>query len=63
VRIAGELALAIEKDILDWWRADLTLPPHLGKQDMPHGGWTETVDSTEIDLAATMRRIQNLASG
>jgi hypothetical protein len=63
VRVAGELALAIEKDILDWWRADLTLPPHLGKQDMPHGGWTETVDSTEIDLAATMRRIQNLASG
>jgi hypothetical protein len=62
-RVEGELALAIEKDILDWWRADLALPPHLGRQDIPHGGWTETVDATEIDLAATIRRIQNLARG
>jgi len=62
VLVPGELALAIEKKILDWWRAELALPVHLGKQEMPHGGWTETVDSTEIDLAATIRRIQSLAS-
>lgn len=61
VRVPGELALTIEKDILDWWRTDLDLPMHLGKPEMPQGGWTETVDSTEIDLAATMRRIQVLA--
>jgi len=30
---------------------------------MPHGGWAETVDSTEIDLAATIQRVQNLATG
>jgi hypothetical protein len=29
---------------------------------MPHGGWTETVDSTEIDLAATIQRIKGLAA-
>jgi hypothetical protein len=63
VHVPGELALAIEKEILDWWRAELALPVHLGKQEMPHGGWTETVDSTEIDLAATTLRIQNLATG
>ena len=28
----------------------------------PHGGWAETVDSTEIDLAATIQRIQDLAA-
>ena len=60
VGVPGELALAIEKEILDWWRAELALPIHLGKREMPHGGWTETVDSTEIDLAATTQRIQNL---
>ena len=60
VHVPGELALAIEKEILDWWRAELALPIHLGRREMPHGGWTETVDSTEIDLAATIQRIQNL---
>lgn len=63
VGVPGKLALAIEKDVLDWWRTDLALPIHLGKQEMPQGGWTETVDSTEIDLAATIQRIRNLAAG
>jgi len=45
------------------WRAELVLPIHLGKQEMPHGGWTETVECTEINLAATMQRIQNLVAG
>jgi hypothetical protein len=40
----------------------LALPVHLGKPEMPHGGWTETVDSTEIDLAATIQRIKDLAA-
>jgi hypothetical protein len=29
---------------------------------MPHGGWTETVDSTEAGLAATIQRIKDLAA-
>ena len=61
VRVPGEQALSIEKEILDWWRGGLALPVHLGKQEMPQGGWTETVDSTEIDLAATIQRIRDLA--
>jgi len=40
----------------------LALPVHLGKPEMRHGGWTETVDSTEIDLAATIQRIEDLAA-
>ena len=62
VQVPGELALSVEKEILDWWRGELALPVHLGKPEMPHGGWTETVDSTEIDLAATIQRIKDLAA-
>ena len=62
VQVPGELALSIEKEILDWWRGELALPIHLGRLEMPHGGWTETVDSTEIDLAATIQRIRDLAA-
>jgi hypothetical protein len=35
VGVPGELALAIEKEILDWWRAELALPIHLGKRKCP----------------------------
>jgi hypothetical protein len=62
VHVPGELALSIEKEILDWWRSELALPIHLGRPEMTPGGWTETVDSTEIDLAATIQRIQDLAA-
>ncbi len=62
VPVPGELALSIEKEILDWWRGELALPVYLGRQEMPQGGWTETVDSTEIDLAATIRRIHDRAA-
>jgi hypothetical protein len=61
VNVNGEVALAIEAEILDWWRADLGLRSCLGRQEMPQGGWTETVDSTEIDVASTIRRITGLA--
>jgi hypothetical protein len=61
-QVPGELALSIEKEILDWWRGELALPIHLGRPEMPHGGWTETVDCTEIDLAATIQRIRDLAA-
>jgi hypothetical protein len=44
------------------WPLARKLPVHLGKQEMPQGGWTETVDSTEIDLAAAIQRIQRLAA-
>jgi hypothetical protein len=54
--------MAIEDEILNWWRAELGLLAYLGKEEMPQGGWTETADSTEIDIAATILRIKQLAS-
>jgi hypothetical protein len=53
--------MAVEAEILDWWRAELVLSPYLGRQEMPQDGWTETVDLAAIDLASTMLRIQELA--
>lgn len=46
VGVPGKLALAIEKDVLDWWRTDLALPVHLGRQEMPQGGRTALATAT-----------------
>ncbi len=61
VDVPGEKALLIEAEILDCWRGELALPAYLGPQEMPQGGWTETVSAEEIDLAVTVRRIHHLS--
>jgi hypothetical protein len=58
--VRGDLALTVERAVLDWWRNDLNLPAHVAKTDMPLGGWTETVDSQEIDMSVTIQRIESL---
>ncbi len=61
--VPGEVAQAVERGVLRWWRKDLCLPPYLGPQEMPQGGWTETVESCEIDVPETVRRMHRGASG
>ena len=61
VDVDGCYARPIEDDILRWWRYDLDLPIHLGPEDMPQGGWTETAAASEVDVAATMNRMRALA--
>jgi hypothetical protein len=46
----GNRAFEIEQEVLTWWRNDLGLPSYLSKEEMPQGGFSETVDSSEIDL-------------
>ena len=46
-----------------WWRGTLGLPPCLGREQMPQGGWTETVATGSIDLPTTVTRICNQAMG
>jgi hypothetical protein len=61
VHVPGTAAMAIEDAILFWWRNGLDLPAYLGPAEMPQGGWTETVATCEIDIAATVRRIREAA--
>jgi hypothetical protein len=55
--VAVYAACEIEDDVLRWWRSDLGLPPCLKREQMPQGGWTETVAVGAIDLAATVARV------
>jgi hypothetical protein len=57
----GQLAWSIEQEVLKWWRKTLKLPVHLSPDFMPQGGWTETVDSQEIDLVKVWERVEKLA--
>lgn len=61
-QVTAKTAVAIEADILRWWRGELGLPSHLTHSQMPQGGWTETVAMSKVGLAATMTRICNLAA-
>jgi len=40
----------IEQAVLNWVRKDKKLNPFLSEFEMPQGGYTETVDASEIDL-------------
>jgi hypothetical protein len=59
--VAGSAAVSIEDDVLGWWRTGLGLPSYLRSDQMPQGGWTETVAAARIDLAATVARLCELA--
>ncbi len=56
-QVTAKAAMAIEADVLKWWRAELALPSFLRHNQMPQGGWTETVAAGSVDLAATVTRI------
>ena len=60
-QVAAKAAIAIERKVLRRWRHDLGLPSYLKHEQMPQGGWTETVAAGRIDLAATVAQICELA--
>ena len=53
----GEFAYLIEQGILKWIRKELGLPTYLVKEQMPQGGFTETVDASEIDLSTIWEKV------
>jgi hypothetical protein len=57
----GEYALIVEQGILVWFREDLGLAQFLNSEQMPQGGWTETVDASEIDLSTIWAKIEELS--
>ena len=57
----GEIAYQIEQETLLWLRDDVALPPYLSPDLMPQGGWTETVDASEIDLPTIWLKVEELS--
>ena len=41
---------SLEKEILRILRKDMSIPPYLAKDDMPFGGWTETLSADAISV-------------
>jgi len=52
----------IEQEVLRWLREDKGLPPYLSLNEMPQRGWTETVDSSEIDLPTIWAKVLQLSN-
>ena len=57
----GEVAFLIEQDVLLWLRGDLGLGVYVVKEQMPQGGYSETVDASEIDLPTIWARVEKLS--
>lgn len=57
----GDDAYDLESKVLDWLRSDLQLPAYLVPELMPQGGYTETVDASEIDLPTIWAKVEELS--
>jgi hypothetical protein len=54
-------AYLLEQDVLKWLREDMGLSVYLSELEMPQGGFSETVDASEIDLATIWARVEKLS--
>jgi hypothetical protein len=57
----GERAYEIEQEVLAWLNESFGWTPYLTKADMPQGGYTETIDGTEIDLPTIWAKVEELS--
>lgn len=57
----GDKAYEIEAQVLDWLRSDLQLPIYLVPELMPQGGYSETVEASEIELSDIWEKIKFLS--
>lgn len=53
-------AIKVEQAVINWWRRELNSWPALRADEMPQGGYTETVSSVEVSRARTMEFIENV---
>jgi hypothetical protein len=58
---SGEMAYIIEQEVLVWIRKELGLSTYLLKEQMPQGGYSETVDALEIDLPTIWAKVEELS--
>ncbi len=55
----GQQAVFVEGEVLRWLRDELGAHPCVSCEDMPQGGWTETVSASEVSSSAISRKITN----
>jgi hypothetical protein len=58
----AEGAFLVEQATLRWLRGTKGIVATLTREDMPQGGWTETVPADEIALKALWTKIQTIAA-
>ena len=54
-------AFQIEQKVLAWLRQDRQLAIYLSVFEMPQGGYTETIDASEIDLPTIWAKVEELS--
>ncbi len=54
-------AYLLEQKVLEWFRQVKKLNVHLSEFEMPQGGFTETVDASEIDLPTIWAKVEELS--
>ena len=57
----GNRAYEVEQEIVNWLRLEAGMPIFLNSNQMPQGGWTETVDASEIGLATIWAKVEQLS--
>ena len=59
---SGDDAFEVEQQTLLWLRSRLKLGIFLSQDLMPQGGYSETVDASEIDLVTIWAKVEKLSS-
>ena len=54
-------AFEIEQEVLNWLFMEKKLGIFLSKEEMPQGGYTETIDASEIDLSTIWAKVEQLS--
>lgn len=57
----ADQAFQVEQMVLVWLRKEKNLPVFLSEFELPQGGYSETVDASEIDLSTIWRKIEQIA--
>jgi hypothetical protein len=57
----GQSAVEVEQMLISWLRDELGLQQFLAAEQMPQGGFTETIDASEIDLPTIWAKVEELS--
>lgn len=58
---SGDKAEKIEQAVLKWLRIERNLPIYLISEQMPQGGYSETVDAAEIELSTIWAKVEEFS--